>query len=29
MNYFGFGWLAMEIYAAAEWDIAEDLDTAA
>lgn len=29
MNYFGFGWLAMEIYAAADWDIAEDLDTAA
>lgn len=29
MEFFGFEWLAMEIYAAADWDIAEDLDAAA
>lgn len=28
-EFFGFGWLAMELYASAEWDIAEDLDRAA
>jgi hypothetical protein len=28
-EYLGFGRLAMEIYAAAEWDIAEDLDAVA
>jgi hypothetical protein len=26
VEFFGFGWLAMEIFAEAEWDIAEDLD---
>ncbi len=29
MEFFGFGWLAMDLYATAEWDIAEDLDAVA
>jgi len=28
-EFFGFGWLAMELYAGTGWDIAEDLDKAA
>lgn len=29
VQFFGLGWLAMEVYASADWDIAENLDEGA